>query len=230
MTYEDDIENEMVDWQNERTFESIELTTLDHAIAAYRHYKSKNIDLTKLEQNDIFRDIYEIKSIIYSYGNDFIEEKKEKDKISPISEQNRNCFDDPHNVLYNDNMFKYVYSDTLVDYQKAIKWIKDPEELKDTLEQAALKKNGNFYISDLVDYYKDENISFNEIPKEIEEGFLKGDYDKFKTDANSNNYEELRSHYENKELLKEFSSTEQKDKRQRFERIRNEPPKIKRRL
>ena len=201
MTYEDNIENEMVDWQNERTFESIELTTLDHAIAAYRHYKSKNIDLTKLEQNDIFRDIYEIKSIIYSYGSDFI-----------------------------DNMFKYVYSDTLVDYQKAIKWIKDPEELKDTLEQAALKKNGNFYISDLVDYYKDENISFNEIPKEIEERFLKGDYDKFKTDANSNNYEELRSHYENKELLKEFSSNEQKEKRQRFERIRNEPLKIKRRL
>lgn len=230
MTYEDNIENEMVDWQNERTFESIELTTLDHAIAAYRHYKSKNIDLTKLEQNDIFRDIYEIKSIIYSYGSDFIEEKKEKDKISPISEQKRNCFDDPHNVLYNDNMFKYVYSDTLVDYQKAIKWIKDPEELKDTLEQAALKKNGNFYISDLVDYYKDENISFNEIPKEIEERLLKGDYDKFKTDANSNNYEELRSHYENKELLKEFSSNEQKEKRQRFERIRNEPLKIKRRL
>lgn len=201
MTYEDNIENEMVDWQNERTLESIELTTLDHAIAAYRHYKSKNIDLTKLEQNDIFRDIYEIKSIIYSYGSDFI-----------------------------DNMFKYVYSDTLVDYQKAIKWIKDPEELKDTLEQAALKKNGNFYISDLVDYYKDENISFNEIPKEIEERFLKGDYDKFKTDANSNNYEELRSHYENKELLKEFSSNEQKEKRQRFERIRNEPLKIKRRL
>ncbi|MDO3408137.1 hypothetical protein QWI28_28355 [Citrobacter freundii] len=80
MTYEDNIENEMVDWQNERTFESIELTTLDHAIAAYRHYKSKNIDLTKLEQNDIFRDIYEIKSIIYSYGSDFIEEKKRKIK------------------------------------------------------------------------------------------------------------------------------------------------------
>ncbi|HBZ4073684.1 TPA: hypothetical protein MG581_26175 [Klebsiella pneumoniae] len=230
MTYEDNIENEMVDWQNERTFEAIELTTLDHAIAAYRHYKDKNINLSTLEQEDIFRDIYEIKAIIYSYGNDFIDEKKEKNKISPISEQNRNCFDDPHDVLYNDNMFKYVYTDNLVDYQKAIKWIKDKEELKDTLEQATLKKNGNFYISDLVDYYKDENISFNEIPKEIEERFLNGDYDKFKTKDNLSNYEELKSHYENKELLKEFSSNEQKETRKRFERIRNEPIKTKKRL
>lgn len=107
---------------------------------------------------------------------------------------------------------------------------KRSRRIKRYIGQAALKKNGNFYISDLVDYYKDENISFNEIPKEIEERFLNGDYDKFKTNGNSRNYEELKSHYENKELLKEFSSNEQKETRKRFERIRNEPIKTKRRL
>ncbi|ENJ6012807.1 hypothetical protein AB1Z32_004488, partial [Salmonella enterica] len=197
----------------------IELRNLDYAVAAYKYYKTSSENLTKLSLEDINGDMSEIRDIIYNYESDFINEKLEKgevfyfdkefflDNINSISVDYAN----PHYIGYdeedNDDGY-FLYSEDKVDNfigSKIIEWIGEPEELRDTLEQATLNKSGNFYISDLIDFYKKENISLDELPKEIEEKFKNGEYEKFKNEKNKSNYEELKSLIENKEIASSFN-------------------------
>ncbi|ESH39968.1 hypothetical protein, partial [Salmonella enterica] len=207
-----------------------ELSNLDYAVAAYKYYKTSSEKLTKLSLEDINGDMSEIRDIIYNYECDFINEKLEKGEVFYWSREffidNMNSisvdYANPHYIGYNeeDNDDGYfLYSDDKVDYligEKIIKWIGEPEELRDTLEQATLKKSGDFYISDLIDFYKNENISLDELPKEIEEKFKNGEYEKFKNEKNESNYEELKSLIENKEIASSFNAYSSNNKKLRM--------------
>ncbi|ELG6055436.1 hypothetical protein Q7204_004372, partial [Escherichia coli] len=208
----------------------IELSNLDYAVAAYKYYKTSSENLTKLSLEDINGDMSEIRDIIYNYECDFINEKLEKGEVFYWSREffidNMNSisvdYANPHYIGYNeeDNDDGYfLYSDDKVDYligEKIIKWIGEPEELRDTLEQATLKKSGDFYISDLIDFYKNENISLDELPREIEEKFKNGEYEKFKNEKNESNYEELKSLIENKEIASSFNAYSSTNKKLRM--------------
>ncbi|ECH9318192.1 hypothetical protein XF66_23110 [Salmonella enterica subsp. enterica] len=208
----------------------IELRNLDYAVAAYKYYKTSSENLTKLSLEDINGDMSEIRDIIYNYESDFINEKLEKgevfyfdkefflDNINSISVDYAN----PHYIGYdeedNDDGY-FLYSEDKVDNfidSKIIEWIGEPEELRDTLEQATLNKSGNFYISDLIDFYKKENISLDELPKEIEEKFINGEYEKFKNEENKSNYEELKSLIESKEIASSFNASSSNSKKMRM--------------
>lgn len=208
----------------------IELRNLDYAVAAYKYYKTSSENLTKLSLEDINGDMSEIRDIIYNYESDFINEKLEKgevfyfdkefflDNINSISVDYAN----PHYIGYdeedNDDGY-FLYSEDKVDNfigSKIIEWIGEPEELRDTLEQATLNKSGNFYISDLIDFYKKENISLDELPKEIEEKFINGEYEKFKNEENKSNYEELKSLIESKEIASSFNASSSNSKKMKM--------------
>ena len=208
----------------------IELRNLDYAVAAYKYYKTSSENLTKLSLEDINGDMSEVRDIIYNYESDFINEKLEKgevfyfdkefflDNINSISVDYAN----PHYIGYdeedNDDGY-FLYSEDKVDNfigSKIIEWIGEPEELRDTLEQATLNKSGNFYISDLIDFYKKENISLDELPKEIEEKFINGEYEKFKNEENKSNYEELKSLIESKEIASSFNASSSNSKKMRM--------------
>ncbi|EEP2269398.1 TPA: hypothetical protein ACGE0N_004378 [Salmonella enterica] len=208
----------------------IELRNLDYAVAAYKYYKTSSENLTKLSLEDINGDMSEIRDIIYNYESDFINEKLEKgevfyfdkefflDNINSISVDYAN----PHYIGYdeedNDDGY-FLYSEDKVDNfigSKIIEWIGEPEELRDTLEQATLNKSGDFYISDLIDFYKKENISLDELPKEIEEKFINGEYEKFKNEENKSNYEELKSLIESKEIASSFNASSSNSKKMRM--------------
>ncbi|EIF7631165.1 hypothetical protein LFY51_004381 [Salmonella enterica] len=208
----------------------IELRNLDYAVAAYKYYKTSSENLTKLSLEDINGDMSEIRDIIYNYESDFINEKLEKgevfyfdkefflDNINSISVDYAN----PHYIGYdeedNDDGY-FLYSEDKVDNfigSKIIEWIGEPEELRDTLEQATLNKIGDFYISDLIDFYKKENISLDELPKEIEEKFINGEYEKFKNEENKSNYEELKSLIESKEIASSFNASSSNSKKMRM--------------
>ncbi|EFS9202001.1 hypothetical protein HWQ93_004470, partial [Salmonella enterica] len=118
---------------------------------------------------------------------------------------------------YDDGYFLYC-EDEVDNFigERIIEWIGEPEELRDTLEQATLKKSGDFYISDLIDFYKKENISLDELPKEIEEKFINGEYEKFKNEENKSNYEELKSLIESKEIASSFNASSSNSKKMRM--------------
>lgn len=208
----------------------IELRNLDYAVAAYKYYKTSSENLTKLSLEDINGDMSEIRDIIYNYESDFINEKLEKgevfyfdkefflDNINSISVDYAN----PHYIGYDEEDNDdgcFLYSEDKVDNfigSKIIEWIGEPEELRDTLEQATLNKSGDFYISDLIDFYKKENISLDELPKEIEEKFINGEYEKFKNEENKSNYEELKSLIESKEIASSFNASSSNSKKMRM--------------
>ncbi|WP_163520998.1 hypothetical protein [Klebsiella michiganensis] len=208
----------------DKNVEAIKLTNLDYAVAAYRHYNTTAENLSKLELEDVYNEITEIRGITFSYGDDFVNEKKEKGYVYEVdTDLNHHDYSDPFCVLYeyDDSRISkpYVYDENKVDNfigAKIIEWIGEPEELRDTLEQATLNKNGNFYISDLINFYKKENISLDELPKEIEEKFKNGEYDKFKNEKNKSNYEELKSLIENKEIASSFNVSSSNNKKMRM--------------
>lgn len=211
-----------------KNIEVIKLTDLDYAVSAYKYYKTSAENLSKLDLEEVNNDMTEIRDGIFNYGEDFINEKREKgdsyyidEEDFSIGEYTKFCHN-PQSIYIGDDDYdsRYLYNDEKVDNfigEKIIEWIGEPEELRDTLEQATLKKSGNFYISDLIDFYKKENISLDELPKEIEEKFKNGDYDRFKNEKNENNYIELKSLIENKEIASSFSvSTSSSSRRMRM--------------
>lgn len=201
-----------------RDIEVIKLTNLDYAIAAYKYYKTSAENISKLDLEDVNNDITEIRDGIFNYGGSFINEKREKGDFYYMDEEDFSMYEctkfcyNPYSISIGDDDYgsRYLYNDENVDNfigAKIIEWIGEPEELRDTLEQATLKKSGDFYISDLIDFYKKENISLDELPKEIEEKFINGEYDKFKNEGNKGNYEELKSLIENKEIASSFNAS-----------------------
>ncbi|HCL0956969.1 hypothetical protein [Escherichia coli] len=206
----------------------IKLSNLDYAIAAYKYYKTSSENLTKLSLDDINSDMTEIREIIYNHGENFNNEKRDKGQVYYLSRdffidhmKDVNCAN-PHHIGYNEEDYDdgyFLYCEDEVDNfigERIIEWIGEPEELRDTLEQATLKKSGDFYISDLIDFYKKENISLDELPKEIEEKFINGEYEKFKNEENKSNYEELKSLIDSKEIASSFNASSSNSKKMRM--------------
>lgn len=210
-----------------RDIEVIKLTNLDYAVAAYKYYKTSAENISKLDLEDVNNDITEIRDRIFNYGGSFIYEKREKGDFYYMDEEDFSMYEctkfchNPYSISIGDDDYdsRYLYNDENVDNfigAKIIEWIGEPEELRDTLEQATLKKSGDFYISDLIDFYKKENISLDELPKEIEEKFINGEYDKFKNEENKSNYEELKSLIESKEIASSFNASSSNSKKMRM--------------
>ncbi|WP_413499891.1 hypothetical protein [Buttiauxella gaviniae] len=196
----------------------INLTNLDFAVGAYKYYEGKGYseeNFNELTKDDIRSDITEIRSIIYSHSDFFVEEKNKKGMVSsyPARGTDFGGFDDPFEVIdtigYEDgysNINYHMYDDRsdMFICSKVIEWIGEREDLQDTLEQATLTHSADFYISDLVDYYKKENISLDEMPEEIIDAFKNGDYEKYKNDENKETYSAIQSHIDKKILEKEI--------------------------
>ncbi|EHJ7495040.1 hypothetical protein KBV49_004640 [Salmonella enterica] len=154
----------------------IKLSNLDYAIAAYKYYKTSSENLTKLSLDDINSDMTEIREIIYNHGENFNNEKRDKGQVYYLSRdffidhmKDVNCAN-PHHIGYNEEDYDdgyFLYCEDEVDNfigERIIEWIGEPEELRDTLEQATLKKSGDF------DNYKD---LYDELPLETKEKLRK---------------------------------------------------------